>query len=73
MQQPCPPPNGTAVLVDYQLLARDHVLDPTDMYSSTVLGLLITCILFFALTMVVFLANCQHLFRRRVDRRQKRI
>uniref|UniRef100_A0A8D8KX18 ABC transporter G family member 7 n=1 Tax=Culex pipiens TaxID=7175 RepID=A0A8D8KX18_CULPI len=73
VQQPCPPPNGTAVLVDHQLLARDHVLDPSDMYSSTVLGLLITCILFFALTMVVFLANCQHLFRRRVDRRQKRI
>ncbi|XP_053687046.1 ATP-binding cassette sub-family G member 8 isoform X1 [Sabethes cyaneus] len=73
VQQPCPPPNGTAVLVDHLLLARDHVLDPSDMYSSTVLGLLLTCIVFFALTMIVFLIKCQHLFRRRTDRRQKRM
>ncbi|XP_055625896.1 ATP-binding cassette sub-family G member 8 isoform X1 [Toxorhynchites rutilus septentrionalis] len=72
VQQPCPPPNGTAVLTDHRLLARDHVLDPSDMYSSTVLGLLLTCIVFFALTMIIFLANCQSIFRRRMDRRQKR-
>ncbi|KXJ80123.1 hypothetical protein RP20_CCG026446 [Aedes albopictus] len=73
VQQPCPPPNGTAVLVDHLLLPQDHVLDPTDMYSSTVLGLLLTCIVFFALSMFVFLTNCRNVCRSRVDRRQKRI
>lgn len=65
MQQPCPPPNGTFVLADHQLLPRDHVLDAADMYTSTVLGLLLTCIVFFALTMFVFLLNCQSLMRKK--------
>uniref|UniRef100_A0A2C9GQ68 Uncharacterized protein n=1 Tax=Anopheles arabiensis TaxID=7173 RepID=A0A2C9GQ68_ANOAR len=65
VQQPCPPPNGTFVLADHQLLPRDHVLDAADMYTSTVLGLLLTCIVFFALTMFVFLLNCQSLMRKK--------
>ncbi|KFB36928.1 AGAP002050-PA-like protein [Anopheles sinensis] len=67
----CHPPNGTFVLADHQLLPRDHVLDATDMYASTVLGLLLTCIVFFALTMFVFLLNCQSLLRKKSVRHGK--
>lgn len=73
VQQPCPPPNGTFFLADHHLLQRDHILDTGDMYTSTVLGLLITCIIFFALTMFVFLVNCQSLLRKKNPRHGKRV
>lgn len=63
VQQPCPPPNGTQVLVDYQLLPQDHKLDPTDTYDqTTTIALLIASLFIFFVTFLVFVCNCRNIF-----------
>uniref|UniRef100_A0A1I8NRM9 ABC transporter domain-containing protein n=1 Tax=Stomoxys calcitrans TaxID=35570 RepID=A0A1I8NRM9_STOCA len=63
VQQPCPPPNGTQVLVDFQLLPQDHKLDPTFTYDQTTsLALALTSIIIFFVTFFVFVCNCRQMF-----------
>ncbi|EDW84740.1 uncharacterized protein Dwil_GK14275 [Drosophila willistoni] len=64
VQQPCPPPNGTQVLVDFQLLPQQHVLDPTHNYDQTTsMALVLASVLVFCLTFIVFVCNCRRACR----------
>lgn len=70
VQQPCPPPNGTQVLLDFQLLPEQHVLDPTASYDQTTsLALVLASVLIFCLTFFIFVCNCRGAFRKRRSRR----
>ncbi|XP_061391225.1 uncharacterized protein LOC133326610 [Musca vetustissima] len=63
VQQPCPPPNGTQVLVDFQLLPQDHKLDPTFTYDqTTTVALVLASIVIFVVTFLAFVCNCRNLF-----------
>ncbi|TMW46795.1 hypothetical protein DOY81_008118, partial [Sarcophaga bullata] len=69
VQQPCPPPNGTQVLVDYQLLPQDHKLDPTDTYDQTTsIALVIASLVLFFITFIVFVCNCRNVFCKKQKR-----
>lgn len=57
MQQPCPPPNGTFVLADNQLLPENHILNPSDIYGSTLTGLITMSVVLFILTIFIFVIN----------------
>lgn len=70
VQQPCPPPNGTQVLHDFQLLPQQHVLDATLNYDqTTTLALLLGSVLLFCLTFIIFVCNCRGACRKRRSRR----
>ncbi|XP_030371578.1 ATP-binding cassette sub-family G member 8 [Scaptodrosophila lebanonensis] len=70
VQQPCPPPNGTQVLVDFQLLPQQHVLDPTFSYDQTTsVALVLASVLIFFLTFCVFVCNCRGVCRKQRSRR----
>lgn len=71
MSTTCPPANGTAVLADNLLLPENHLLDPSNIEGSTLVALLITCVLFFVLTFIVFVVNTRKWFRS--DRKSTRI
>jgi len=59
VQQPCPPPNGTEVLVDFQLIPQYHVLDSSSSFDqTTTLALVLTSIILFFLTFILFVCNC---------------
>lgn len=68
MQHPCPTPNGTAILADYQLLGQDHVLllggAADDIEATVVVALAATCVLAFVLTVFAFVTNVRRLYRR---------
>lgn len=59
----CPPANGTAVLADNLMLPAHHVLDSTDIEGATMVALLITAVIFFVLTFIVFVANTRKWFQ----------
>ncbi|TDG48167.1 hypothetical protein AWZ03_005342 [Drosophila navojoa] len=70
VQQPCPPPNGTQVLHDFQLLPQQHVLDATPNYDqTTTLALVLGSVLLFCLTFAIFVCNCRGACRKRRSRR----
>ncbi|XP_017482849.1 PREDICTED: ATP-binding cassette sub-family G member 8 [Rhagoletis zephyria] len=69
VQQPCPPPNGTQVLVDFQLLPRNHILDPTDSFEqTTTLALVLASVILFIVTFFIFVCNCRNTFRKKHKR-----
>ncbi|XP_033162111.1 ATP-binding cassette sub-family G member 8 isoform X2 [Drosophila mauritiana] len=69
VQQPCPPPNGTQVLVDFELLPQQHVLDPTPTYDQTTsVALVLGSVIVFCVTFIVFLCNCRGACRRKRSR-----
>lgn len=68
IQQPCKI-NGTSVLADFQLLPKNHILDPSDIYRSTLIGLIVAAITLFALTVIVFLLNTGKMFKSKNKRR----
>ncbi|XP_026851165.1 ATP-binding cassette sub-family G member 8 isoform X1 [Drosophila persimilis] len=69
VQQPCPPPNGTQVLVDFELLPQQHVLDPTLTYDQTTsVALVLGSVLIFCFTFIVFLCNCRSACRKQRSR-----
>ncbi|KAH8375026.1 ATP-binding cassette sub-family G member 8 [Drosophila serrata] len=69
VQQPCPPPNGTQVLVDFELLPQQHVLDPTPSYDQTTsMALVLASVLVFFVTFIVFLCNCRGACRKQRSR-----
>lgn len=69
VQQPCPPPNGTQVLVDFELLPQQHILDPTSSYDqTTTMALVLASVIVFFVTFVVFLCNCRGACRKQRSR-----
>lgn len=62
IQQPCKI-NGTSVLADFHLLPRYHILDPSDIYRSTLIGLVIAAATLFVLTVIAFLLNTGKMFK----------
>lgn len=68
IQQPCKI-NGTSVLADFQLLPKYHILDPSDIYRSTLIGLTVAAVSLFALTVIVFLLNTGKMFKSKSKRR----
>lgn len=68
IQQPCKI-NGTSILADFQLLSKYHILDASDIYSSTAIGMLIAAAVLFLLTLFVFVINIGKLFKGKNKRR----
>lgn len=68
MQQPCKI-NGTEILTDFKLQPYQHVLDGSDIYNSTLIGLIVTCVGFFLLTTILFMANTSRIFKSKSKRR----
>ncbi|XP_055904033.1 ATP-binding cassette sub-family G member 8 isoform X1 [Eupeodes corollae] len=64
VQQPCPTPNGTQVLVDFQLLPQNHVLDPSNMEETTFIALILSSVILFVFTFIIFSVNCRRIFKR---------
>ncbi|KAJ8912901.1 hypothetical protein NQ315_017231 [Exocentrus adspersus] len=55
VQLPCPPPNGTSVLVNYgYLMTEKFVFD----YGNTPLAMVVFYFIFFIITCLAFTANC---------------
>lgn len=65
VQQPCPKPNGTAILADYELLSQNHVLDPNAIEASTLIGLFLASFILFIFTFLIFIVNFRKLFIKR--------
>lgn len=57
------------MLADFQLLPKQHILDPSDMYRSTLIGLVLAAAALFALTVIVFLLNTGKMFKGKSKRR----
>ncbi|XP_017086801.2 uncharacterized protein [Drosophila bipectinata] len=69
VQQPCPPPNGTQVLVDFELLPQQHILDPMSSYDqTTTMALVLASVVVFFVTFIVFLCNCRGACRKQRSR-----
>ncbi|CAG9807686.1 unnamed protein product [Chironomus riparius] len=68
VQQPCKI-NGTEILTDFKLQPYQHVLDGSDIYHSTLIGLIATCVGFFLLTAILFMANTSRIFKSKSRRR----
>lgn len=47
----------------------NHTLDPSDIYRSTLIGLIIAAVSLFALTVIVFLLNTGKMFKGKSKRR----
>lgn len=59
------------MLADNLLLPEQHILDGSDIEGSTMVALLITSVLFFVLTFIVFVGNTRKWFQS--NRKSKRL
>lgn len=57
------------MLADFQLLPKQHILDPSDIHRSTLIGLVLAAAALFALTVIVFLLNTGKMFKGKSKRR----
>jgi hypothetical protein len=68
VQQPCKI-NGSEILTDFKLQPQQHVLDPSDIYTSTLIAMIATCAGLFFLTTIVFISRANRLFKRKSKKR----
>lgn len=64
VQQACPMPNGTSFLADFRLLSSDHVLNPSDIYSSTLIALFFSIAMLSIFSVIIFFINTKNAFKK---------
>lgn len=64
VQQPCPLLNGTSVLADFHLLPSDHILNPSDIYGSTLIALIFSIAMLFIFSVTIFMFNTKKFLKK---------